>query len=517
MIQRMLNRASSVIKITRPQQQLVLARSAQELSVKFVPVQASSFLSQIPAPTNAEIQKQYDQFSDQIAAQPGKNAGLYGQKSDPLGFGYKIPNRVQVQFIGLNHSDVHDAAIASKSKEDWYVAAYGEFKASREDYDSRPLAPATQPAIKTASANQPTTRKIDNLDDDFALHADLVLNDLYTRETDKLTATILKQINEKMSYGFGSYRDALAAGGASIKNGKLPPGPGADYVSFKFMQDLAASIHSQYGITPILGNIQQLKTEDELSQIPGIGRSIIAGNNRNIPFPLYAVELFQPLMTDAAKQSSLEALAIAAWQPSTPLEDETQNAYIYRISGSDPSHTAPLADAKDQVISDWKINSAYQKALDVSRQLLASAQKQGLDAAAAEAHLSSPITTDLFDPNTVLSGRTPASIPPLQLTPDSARELAGAAVQLLTTAPGATGRQQLLAELYADRIASVIELHEARPIWDSQTKSLFTMEIVSELRQQERMSLNAQVSTAEAVSNRLGYQPAKNPTTADSE
>ncbi len=349
MIERMLNRASNVIKISRPEQQLALARTGQELSVKFVPVLATSFLSQVPAPTAADIQKQFDLYSDQIAAQPGKNSGQFGQKSDPLGFGYKTPNRVLVQFIGLNHSDVHDAAIASKSKEDWYVAAYGEFKSNREDYDSRPLAPATQPAARVGATNQPTTRKAENLDDDFALHADLVLSDLYTRETEKLTATILKQISEKMSYGFGSYRDALAsAGGAAANPAKLPPGAGADYVTFKFMQDLAASIRTQYGITPILGNIEQLKTEDELSQIPGIGRSMspTSGNGREIPFPLYAVELFQPLMSDAAKNSSLEALALAAWQPSNPREDETQNVYVYRISGSDPAHTPPLADVK---------------------------------------------------------------------------------------------------------------------------------------------------------------------------
>ena len=204
MIQRLLDRAGSVIKISRPEQQLALARTGQELSVKFVPVQAGSFLSQIPAPTAADIQKQFDLYSDEIAAQPGKNAGQFGQKSDPLGFGYKTPNRVLVQYIGLNHSDVQDAAIASKSKEDWYVAAYGEFKSNREDYDSRPLAPATQSAARVGAANQPTTRRAENLDDDFALHADLVLNDLYARETEKLTGTILKQISEKMSYGFGS-------------------------------------------------------------------------------------------------------------------------------------------------------------------------------------------------------------------------------------------------------------------------------------------------------------------------
>jgi hypothetical protein len=514
MIHRMIDRAAGVIKITRPWQELSLARTAQELSVKFVPVLASSYLSQVPAPTDAQIRNQFDQYSDNIPAQIGKNPSQFGQKADPLGFGYKIPNRVLVQYIGLSSTDVRAAAVASKSKEDWYVAAYGEFKANRDDYDSRALPPATQPAEPMGPSTQPAAahpteaapRKVDNVDDDFALHADLVLDDLYNREAEKLQETILKDINEKMSSGFGSYRDAIAVAGPG---GKPAAGLGADYISFKFMQDLAASIRSQYGITPILGNIEQLKTEEQLAQIPGIGRSVcrISGSNQIIPFPMYATELFQPLLSDAAKNLSVVALALAAWQPSNPLEDETRNVYVYRVSGSDGAHTPPMADVREKVISDWKINAAYEKALEASHLLLSSAQRQGLDAAAAEAHFSSPIVTESFNPVIILSGEAPATISPLNLTPDSARELANDALQLLSTAPGGNNRPQLLAELHADRIVPVIELYEAKPVWDSQDKSLYTMRIMEQLQQEQRMPLDAQLCTVQAVSDRLGYQP----------
>ncbi|MGD0540736.1 MAG: hypothetical protein ABSB33_04370 [Tepidisphaeraceae bacterium] len=473
---------------------------------------AASFLSQVPAPTEADIRNQFDQYSDQIAAQLGKIPSQFGQQSDPLGFGYKVPNRVLVQYIGLSRGDVQDAAAASKSKEDWYVAAYGEFKSNRGDYDSRALPPATQPAERLGPSTQPTPshqteaapRKVDDLDDDFALHADLVLNDLYNREAQKLQDTILKQISEKMSWGFGSYRDAIASA-------KPATGAAAEYVSFKFMQDLAGSIRAQYGITPILGNIEQFKTEEQLTQIPGIGRAVcpLAGGNQVLPFTAYAIELFQPLMSDAAKNSSFEALALAPWQPSNPLVDDAQrNIYVFRISGSDPAHTPPLADVKQQVISDWKINAAYAKALEAGHLLLSSAQRQGLDAAAAEAHLSWPIITDPFNPSAVLSDNAAATIAPLNLTPDSARELANAALQLLTTSPGGDNRPQLLTELYADRIVPVIELYQAKPVWDSQDKSLITMSIMERLRQEQRMPLEAQLCTVQAVSDRVGYHPA---------
>ena len=108
LIRHLLERNARLIKISRPYQQFALARTQQDLSVKIVPILASSYLSDVPAPSNADIKNQFDQYSDALA-------GEFGQQSNPLGFGYKIPNRVQVQFIGLKHSDVHDAAVASTS------------------------------------------------------------------------------------------------------------------------------------------------------------------------------------------------------------------------------------------------------------------------------------------------------------------------------------------------------------------------------------------------------------------
>ncbi len=507
MIGKMMQSDQRVVKISRPYQRLILTRTQQDVSAKIVPIPASSFLGDVPAPTEADIRNQFDQYSDQIAADPNApGPSQFGRSSDPLGFGYKVPNRVQVQYIGLNHSDVHDAAVASKSKEDWYIAAYGEFKANRDDYDSRPLPPATQPAQglgptthpSSAETSEPAPRKLDNLDDDFALHAPLVLDDLYDRETQTMQDAILRQINDKLNSGFGSYRDAIA-GGAAID----PNSPAAQYTSFKFIQDLADSIHSQYGVTPIVGNVQQFKTAQQLSQIEGIGKSLC---NQEVDFPEYATQLFQPWLNDQLKNSQLASLAIVQWQPSNPLQDEQDNVFIFRISGSQAAHAPALADVRDQVIQDWKISAAYDKAVEAGHILFSAAQAQGLDAAAASsAKGSSPIVTEMFSPQEILSGNSPPTISPLNLRPDSVRELADAAQQLLTTPPGHNGRPQLLAELYPDRIVSVIELHKAKPAWDSQDESLLTMEIMRQLRQAEALPLTAQAHAPQAVADRLNY------------
>jgi len=495
----LVNRYDGVVKITRPYQEFTLARSAQDLSLKVAPIFASGMLDGIGTPTDADIQKQFDKYSDRVAAVANRFPSEFGQADDPLGFGYKTPNRVAVQYIGLNYADLRQAAIASKSNQDWYVAAFGEFKANRDDYDSQPVpaVPSTSPSAST----QPTTgaRKLDDLEADFELHVPLVLAKLYEEQTKTLMQTIVKEISEKLSAGFGAYRDALAGGG------KETTGPAAQYLSFKFFRDLADSLHAQYGVTPILGDIRQPKSDVELTQIEGIGRSQIAFSNMAVTFPEYAAQLFQPWITDADRNSQRGALAITQWQPSNPVMDAQHNVYIFRISGTDPSHTPPLADVKEQVISDFKISAAYAKALDAGRSLLAAANRSGLDPAAAAAKLPPPIQTDPFDPQLITSGRSAPIISPLILSPDSARELAKIAQQLLSTSPAANGRPQLLSPLYADRNVAVLELYEAKPIWDSRTKSLFDQRIIVQLMQALSAPLEMGLFTPQAVADRVGY------------
>jgi len=149
--------------------------------------------------------------------------------------------------------------------------------------------------------------------------------------------------------------------------------------------------------------------------------------------------------------------------------------------------------------------AAYAKALDAGRALLAAANHSGLDSAAAAAKRPLPIQTDLFDPQLIVSGRSAPVISPLILSPDSARELATVAQQLLSTSPAANGRPQLLSPLYADRTVAVLELYQARPIWDSQTKPLFSQRIIAQLMQTHSDPLEMGLFNAQAVADRVGY------------
>jgi len=499
LIQKLASRADSVIKISKPYREFELANLAQELSVKAETIRADSLLDQIPAPTDAEISAQFDKYIDRVAAVAERIPSEFGQTDDPLGFGYKIPNRVSVQYIGISFPDVKKAAVASKSVEDWYVAAFGEFKANRADYDGRPV-----PTTRIASSTQPISgvKALDGLEDDFTIHAPIVMAKLYQQQVDTLEENILREINEKLSSGFGTYRDAVAATGNS---GNLTA-PAADYVSFKYMRDVADSIAQKYGVTPIIGNIQQYKSEAQLTEIEGIGTAGVPVAGGSVDFPFYAVRLFQPWLSDADKNSQRGALAIAPWQPSNPIEDQQQNTYIFRISGNEAAHEPNLSDVKDQVVSDCKISAAYAKALQIGKLLLSSANNLGLDKAVSRTKLAPPILTDSFSPEAIRTGRAPAVIEPLILASDSARQLAGVSQELLTTPPTKDNRRQLLAELYADRTVAVIELREAKPAWDADSKPMFTAQVTQLLEREQQVPLELSLFKPEDVVSRLDYK-----------
>jgi hypothetical protein len=272
------------------------------------------------------------------------------------------------------------------------------------------------------------------------------------------------------------------------------------------LRDIANSIHDKYGVTPILGNIQQLKSSAQLAYVEGIGSASVPLAGGAVDFPTYAVRLFQPWLSDADKSSAMGSLAIVQWQPSNPIEDPEQNVYFFRISGSEAAHNPVLGDVKDQVVSDCKMAAAYAKALQAGQLLLKSANNLGLDTAVGRTKLPPVIVTEPFSPEAIRLGRTAPTIEPLSLASDSVRQLATVSQQLLTIEPATDNRRQLLAELYADRTVAVIELKEAKPAWDDETRPMFTAQVTSLLERQQQVPLELSIFKADDVVARMNYK-----------
>ena len=94
---------TDVMKISNPMLDLAVAKRWQMLTLNVLSFPASDYLAKIAArPTPEQIRNQYDSFSDRIAEQ-------YGMAGDSLGSGYKYPNRVKIDYIGVKQADVQRA------------------------------------------------------------------------------------------------------------------------------------------------------------------------------------------------------------------------------------------------------------------------------------------------------------------------------------------------------------------------------------------------------------------------
>ncbi|MGA2584467.1 MAG: hypothetical protein ABSG31_14420 [Tepidisphaeraceae bacterium] len=453
-----LQRQLQVIKVTQPYRYMKLATEGQAIVLNVESFPASQYLDKVPDPTPDAIQTQYDAYKD---TEPGDFSAVDDTIENPsanLGFGYRMPERRKVQFIGLESDDVRRAAIATKSALDWNIQAVDEFRTNRDDYDSREVpVPATQPSAEldqTMPSTEPTTqmsvKKLDDFDQDFLLHKELVLEDLYRRAGSELSDKICRKITDAMNQGYGDWHDAENSNPTTL------PAAAAEFASMDFVTSLSKSIQDQFGILPITGDIDQFKTNAELAALDNIGKTYVIGQNgQEYPFALYAPTL-------------------SIWQPSQQVQDFTGNVFIFRVSGIDPSHVQPLSDVKDQVAADCKRAAAYQLALAAAKSFLVDAKSAGLAAAAKADGLVSPTKTDEFLPYQILNSQQGATIAPLILKPVSVRELAQGAEKLImtpattepSTAPSATTRRPTdLIQLYPDADAMVAELSMAMQMW----------------------------------------------------
>jgi hypothetical protein len=540
-VRMLLQQVTNMVKITTPLRQWDIARDGQELTLNFVQFSADQFLSAVPEPDQAAIQKQYDKFA-------GKLPNVYGSPDDPLGFGYQYPNRIALQFIGFRESDLKDAARNSKSLQDWYNAAFKEFKANRADYDERPvpLGPATQPATQpgllsaannllnaatqptdasltsattqlagaatqlASSATQSTTipvaltgvRKVDDIADDFAIHADLVLDDLYNQEARKTAKAITKQIQDAMNKGYSEWRDAQSKKAAASTQPVQTAYSGMD-----FIDNLATSIRAQYGINVIKGNVDRFMTFDDLKTLPDIGKTYVESSYSSmgfIPFANYATALLAPIMPEEVKTSPLAAQAISPMQPSQPVSDFSGNDFVFRVTKIDLSHPAPLDEVKDQVTADAKRAAAYDLAVAAANKTMAAALTSTLNAAAATApgH-PTPVETSPFNPLQIASADQ-QSIEPLKLKPDSVKALAKAAQDLVSTASNHGKHPMLVAQLYPDAMAAVIELNLALPM--TQYANL----LIERDRSITSAELLQKFCSYDATIQRINFVPAEN-------
>ncbi|MBC7783795.1 MAG: hypothetical protein H7144_08140, partial [Burkholderiales bacterium] len=143
-------RSLQTVKISQPLLDDTTALMAQQVRARIVLIDGSEFAEKTPSPTAEDMKVQFEAFA--------KTAPGYADPdNNPFGFGYLVPPRARLQYIGVPDSEISKSVEASKTPELWAEEALIYYARNKSQFAQ--ASSATQPA-GTQPTSQPTPQAV---------------------------------------------------------------------------------------------------------------------------------------------------------------------------------------------------------------------------------------------------------------------------------------------------------------------------------------------------------------------
>lgn len=361
----------------------MLAQTEEQVALEMVEFSADTYKSQVPAPTDQQLQAFFDKYR-----------AVDSDTSD-TGFGYRYPNRVRFQYIKVPVDQIKTPQRITM--EDIYKF-YKDHPNAFPTTQAAETQPATTrsaalPATEPIASREPTTRPWEALTSkDYDQIRDAIAE---TRAT-----AMIKAIQQIFQNDWPMFRQAARDAGTTLP--AKPPVTllGVPYNDLKYLQQAANQIQGQkesQKVLPEAGEVGELKSIRQLSELPGIGHAGLF--DRPVGFPQYAITWTDAFMTDQQRKQATEGRLppLALYQPSQPVRDPEGNYYIFRIVEAEAAHTpSTIGPLAQQVKDDYVTAEAYRLAKDAAAEFLKKAQPAGLEIAAKSSGDLKVVKTGLF-------------------------------------------------------------------------------------------------------------------------
>lgn len=528
------NVAASVAKVSQPQLLSHLASQRQELAVNLVEFSAKDFMAKVPAPTDDQVKAQFDKYKD-VEVDPTPDA----TSKNPLGFGYKYPNRVKYDAVLIRKEDIRKGvpAIDDVEAREFYLRNKTQFIGTTQ--------PTTQDTLSLS--NGPTTRQ-----QTYAESREKILKQLTDQRADELETKVRDAVRSTLRTDFEAYRAATKGAAGTTKPSAAAAAPasslGVPYNTYDYLKKLRDKIQADHNVLLTIEQQDGWQTPTQLdeSKLGKNGYSTESG--LSLPrFLTSRVEAFVPegLRKELASRGGDNKPAMT-WEPSPLFHDVTDDVAIVRATAADPSHIpASLDEVKEKVVADAKLAAAYDAAHKAAQATLDAARSSNkwLATVAADGK-EKVITTGLFSPAS--SGMsTPLPVPGYDLKGPALAQFVQGAFKLLSqaprtggTAPRAPSTQSTtqpttapiakapttpatmpvaefkdhpigLIDLPSEGNVIVAEVDQLKPTWTKDLESFFTARTAFEARMGLEQALRAAWLQYDAVTTRLGYVPAE--------
>ncbi|GEM_PF-6577297 len=476
MVKEAFSRVASAVRVSQPLRDHEIANRLQQIKMSAVAFAAADYMAQAPAPTADEVKQQFEKYKD---IDPGT---IRPTEANPFAFGYRFPDRAQIQYLMVPEEQVRKVVVASQTAQRWSVDAQKYYLQHQGEF-----ATTTQPAADPLSLKKPepiaTTRPFAEAEKDAV---EAVVKPLVS----KRQTEIIGRINGMLSTDWNAYRVA--------KQGEQPASAlGAAYNSYDYLQKLSDVIAKEFKVQLTLGATGALESSKELVALDPIGRS---STMTQLPFAFYAT------MTEAQRKQLLTRLpnlppALMPWQPSQVLRDYSGNAFIFRRTIIDPSHAPQnISEVATQVEQDLKTAKAFELAKAAAAQFAKDAGAQGFAVAAQAVH-KVPLDTGFFG----LDGTTATGI---QFSEAGSGQFTMTAMtEALKARAEGQATAVVMVPVQKDGKVVVGQVQDIRSRLQGMSLALVAAEIDSELASQFSSLMQNDWFSYDNVVKRLKYEP----------
>jgi len=316
----------------------VFARDVQsQVSVKLVPIEAERMIDDVDEPTEAELQDRFQLNRNDL---PGRG--------EPYGFGYRLPNRVKLEYIAVPIDRVRASVTVDEVEANRYYLEHTE--------QFVPEVEGVLPDVEVPPSPYREVRR-------------RIIEQLTDRKTEEKMQRIVKTILAELDQTTRTYEREDSG---YLVVGRVPD-----------LEPIVEQIQRDYGVLPSIVRIEDRWVPiNEIADLDGIGESYLivgSGANRRAISTAQYINTTRELIP-AGAANPLASLRLQEDVPSQPVQDIEGNQYIFRVLETEPSHPAEsLAEVRERVVEDVKLLKAYGLIKRNAEQYVQSAREKGLE------------------------------------------------------------------------------------------------------------------------------------------
>lgn len=341
-VRRFVGMLSGDHRVSGPLIERFVHQSQSTVKISAIEVSAAEYAKKVDNPSASDLGELFEQYKDQL---PGQ--GRYG-------FGYRIPNRVRLEYLVIPGEALRQKAAISE------VQALEHYDANPDRYTALPE------SGDDGASGEPKLRPYEQVREEILQTLRQEESARIGREMINEAQLMLLEHDRLLKRGEGEYFVLDDAGDWA----PLP------------LERLAERIQEKFAILPTVhGRQEKWLMAEDLARLEGLGQSRTVGGKVPYPFVPYALSAKELAPAD---ENPLVTLRLQKGIVSLPMRGLEGSFFLFRLTDAEPEHVpASVDDVRLRLTIDAKRLAAFEMLLGEQAQWLARGRSEPFEQIAA--------------------------------------------------------------------------------------------------------------------------------------